>query len=118
MMARLSSYFDVREKRFQFRKPVPARVRISHSTFGVIQAVTRDISDAGLFVDLRHRLRLPIGAHIKLQFLDSARPEIAFNMKVIRETDEGIALTFVDFEVDGRRYKIDELREHWNPAQH
>lgn len=117
-MARLSSYFDIREKRDQFRKPVPARVRISHSTFGVIEAHTRDISDTGVFVDLPHRLRLPIGAHIKLQFLDSARPEIAFNMKVIRESDEGIALTVVDFEVEGRRYKIDELREHWNPTQH
>lgn len=115
-MVRLSSYFDIREKRIQFRKPVPARVRISHSTFGVIEAVTRDISDTGVFVELRHRLRLPIGAHIKMQFLDSARPDIAFNTKVIRENDDGIALSFVDFEVNGQRYKIDELCEHWSPG--
>ncbi|MDZ7660983.1 PilZ domain-containing protein [Thiohalophilus sp.] len=117
MIARLSSYFDIREKRSQFRKPRSARVKISHSTFGVIHATTRDISDTGVFVELRHRLRLPIGAHIKLQFLDSARPEIAFNMKVIRENDEGVALSFVDFELDGQRYKMDELRHHWSPPR-
>lgn len=115
MISRLSSYFDMREKRLQFRKTVPARVSISHSTFGAIEAVTRDISDTGVFVQLRHRLRLPIGAHIKLQFMDSARPEIAFNMKVIRENDEGVALHFVDFELEGQRYKMAELRKHWAP---
>ena len=115
MISRLSSFIDVREKRAQFRRPVPARVRISHSTFGIIQALTRDISDTGVFIELRHRLRLPIGAHIKLQFLDSVRPEIAFNMKVIRDTEEGIALTFVDFELAGQRYRLEQLRDHWQP---
>lgn len=116
MIARLSSFFDMREKRIHYRKSVPARVRISHSTFGVIEALTRDISDSGVFVEVRHRLRLPIGAHIKLEFLDSARPEIGFNMKVIRENDEGIALTFVDFELYGRRYRMEELCHHWSPG--
>lgn len=115
MISRLSSYFDMREKRIQERKAVPARVRISHSSFGVIDARTDDISDTGVFIGLERRLRLPIGAHIKLQFLDSARPEIAFNMKVIRENDEGIALSFVDYELDGMRYKINDLRKHWRP---
>lgn len=116
MVSRISSFYDLREKRNHYRRSIPARVRISHSTFGVIEAVTRDISDGGVFIELRHRLKLPIGAHIKLQFLDSARPEIGFNMKVIRENDEGIAMIFVDYELEGRRYQIDQLRNHWGPS--
>jgi hypothetical protein len=69
-----------------------------------------------VFVELRERLRLPVGAHIKMQFLDSARPDIAFNTKVIRENDEGIALSFVDFEVHGQRYTIEQLSDHWSPC--
>jgi len=115
MVAKLSSKYDTREKRLHYRRKIGARVKISHSTFGFIKTTTRDISDIGLFVELQHRLRLPIGGHIKLQFLDSARPEIAFNMKVIRENDEGVGLVFVDYELDGQRYKMDELRQHWNP---
>ena len=115
MVAKLSYDFDISEKRIQFRKPVSARVKISHSTFGFIRAATRNISDTGVFVELDHRLKLPIGAHIKLQFLDSVRPEIAFNMKVMRETDEGIALSFVDFELHGQRFQMSQLRQHWNP---
>lgn len=117
MVVKFSSSFDEREKRFQFRKGVQARVKISHSTFGIIKALTRDISDSGVFVILKHRLKLPVGAHIKMQFLESERPDIAFNMKVVRETDEGIALSFVDFELDGDRFKMVELRKHWAPRR-
>lgn len=115
MAAKFFSGFETHQKRGQFRKPVSATVKISHSTFGDVTATTRDISDTGLFAELPERLRLPIGAHIKLQFLDSARPEIAFNMKVIRENNKGIGLTFVDFEVNGQRYQMDDLRQHWSP---
>ena len=66
----------LREKRVAVRIAVKARVCLSHSTFGVIHSHTRDISDSGVFVEVTDKLRLPVGAHVKLQMLDSARPEI------------------------------------------
>lgn len=111
MFVNLGINRDVREKRSHVRNPVRARVRLSHSTFGVIHATTRDISDSGIYVTLKERLRLPVGAHIKLQMLDSAMPDIAFNMKVVRCESEGISLVFVDYEINGQRFAMNHLPE-------
>ncbi len=105
---------SMREKRSCVRKAVRARVRITHSTFGVIRAWTRNISDRGVYVELQEKPHLPVGAHIKLQMLDSAMPEIAFNMKVERTDAEGISLSFVDYEIRGERYPMESLRNVWN----
>jgi len=103
----------LREKRVAVRIGVKARVCLSHSTFGVIHSQTRDISDSGIFVELTDKLRLPVGAHVKLQMLDSALPEIVFNMKVERTDEEGVALSFVDYELDGQRHAIVALKNNW-----
>jgi hypothetical protein len=103
----------LREKRAAVRIAVKARVCLSHSTFGVIHSHTRDISDSGVFVELTNKPHLPVGAHLKLQMLDSALPEIVFNMKVERTNDEGIALSFVDYELDGRRHAMASLKNNW-----
>lgn len=103
----------LREKRYNQRKDVAARVRLSHSTFGVIHTRTRNISDTGAYIELINKPHLPIGAHIKMHMLDSAMPELAFNMKVVRVDNHGISMKFVDYEVDGSRYPIDSLEEVW-----
>jgi hypothetical protein len=102
----------LREKRTAARIAVKARVCLSHSTFGVIHSHTRDISDTGVFVELTDKPRLPVGAHLKMQMLDSALPEIVFNMKVERTDDEGIALSFVDYELDGQRHSMTSLKNN------
>lgn len=114
MFVDLGRQRQMREKRASIRKEVRARVRITHSTFGVIRAWTRNISDGGVYVELREKPHLPVGAHIKLQMLDSAMPEIAFNMKVERTDVEGISLSFVDYEMRGERYPMESLRQIWN----
>ena len=103
----------LREKRAGARIAVKARVCLSHSTFGVIHSHTRDISDTGMFVELIDKPRLPVGAHVKMQMLDSALPEIVFNMKVERTDEEGIALSFVDYELDGQRHSMTSLKNKW-----
>ena len=65
----------LREKRAAVRIAVKARVCLSHSTFGVIHTHTRNISDTGVFVELTNKPHLPVGAHLKMQMLDSALPE-------------------------------------------
>jgi len=107
----------LREKRTCVRITVKARVCLSHSTFGVINSHTRDISDTGVFVELSDKPRLPVGAHVKMQMLDSALPEIVFNMKVERTDDEGVALSFVDYELDGQRHAIAALKNKWTKSR-
>lgn len=100
-----------RERRRYVRIPVRARVCLSHSTFGVINSYCRDISDTGVFVELKDKPQLPVGSHIKMQMLDSAMPEIVFNVKMERSDEDGIGLSFVDYELDGQRYPMDALRK-------
>jgi hypothetical protein len=111
MFVNLGMNRHLREKRAHVRNLVSARVRLSHSTFGVIHATTRDISDSGVHVILPERLRLPVGAHIKMQMLESALPDIAFNMKVVRCENEGVSLQFVDYEIGGQRFPMANLRK-------
>ena len=113
MIVNLGLVQNMREKRLTPRKAVSARVRISHSTFGVINTRTQNISDTGVYLHLVNQPHLPIGAHIKMHMIDSAMPEIAFNMKVVRTDEQGISLVFVDYEVHGERYPIDSLQQVW-----
>ncbi len=109
---------SMREKRMHFRKTVVARVRISHSTFGVIHTRTRNISDGGVYLELYNPPHLPVGAHIKMHMLDSAMPEIAFNMRVVRVDEFGVSLAFVDYEMRGERYNMATLELLWQRQSH
>ena len=100
------------ERRIFYRHFVNARVQLMHGAIGKIRARTRDISDSGVFVEVYPVPKLPIGSHIKMYMLDSSLPAIAFNMKVVRSTADGIGLMFIDFELDGQRFSMDALREH------
>lgn len=91
------------------RSAVEARVNISHSHFGTLYALTKNISDTGMFVLLNEIPHLPKGAHVRVQLPESANPDIIFNMRVARTTREGVGLVFVDYELDGKRYKLDKL---------
>lgn len=101
------------ERRRGARIPVNARVMLVNGTIGEIVARTRDISDTGVFIVIQPVPRLPVGAHIKMHMLDSAMPNIAFNMKVSRVMADGLGLMFIDFEKDGNRYSIDALKDHF-----
>ena len=101
-------------KREQLRKIVNAPVKLSHSVFGEIRAITGDISNNGVFVKINNKPALPKGAHIKLQFLSSVYPNVSFNTRVVRTTDEGFGLVFVDYEYDGERFPMSNLKCIWN----
>ena len=102
------------DKRDQFRHVVNAPVKLSHSFFGEITAITGDISNTGVFVKINNKPVLPKGAHIKLQFIQSVYPDVSFNTRVARVTDEGFGLVFVDYEFGGVRYTMKDLKYIWN----
>lgn len=101
-------------KRLQLRQLVNASVKLSHSAFGEITAVTGDISNTGAFIHVDDKPALPKGAHIKLQFLSSVYPDVSFNTRVVRTTDKGFGLVFVDYEYEGNRFSMDNLKHIWN----
>ena len=104
---------DMIERRIFNRRFVNARVQLTHSAIGKVQGRTRDISDSGLFVETYPVPKLPNGSYVKMHMLDSSLPGIAFNMKVVRRVSDGLGLKFVDYELDGERFSIDTLREHF-----
>ena len=99
------------ERRAFARYLVSARVRLTHGSFGEVRGKTRDISDSGVFVVMTSVPKLPVGSHVKMNMLDSKQPNIAFNMKVVRTTGEGLGLMFIDYEIEGQRYAMDVLRK-------
>ena len=105
------------ERRIFNRHFVNARVQLMHGAIGKIRARTRDISDSGVFVEVYPVPKLPAGSHVKMYMLDSSLPAIAFNMKVIRSTANGIGLMFIDYELDGRRFSMENLRQHTNKSK-
>ena len=101
-------------KRQQLRQIVNAPVKLSHSVFGEIKAVTGDISNTGVFIRVDDKPTLPKGAHIKLQFLSSVYPNVSFNTRVVRVIDEGFGLVFVDYEYGGERFAMKHLKDIWH----
>lgn len=96
------------------RIPVSARMRISHSRIGTFEGFSVNVSDTGLMLHMRDVPKLPRGAHIGLQMLDSVNPGIVFNTRVIHCNGEGLGLVIVDYELNGTRFTLDELRRQWH----
>jgi hypothetical protein len=108
---------DITDRRSFPRFPVKARVRVSHSLIGTIEGESMNISDTGLYLTLENVPRVPRGAHIGLQMLDSVNPGIIFNTRVIHVSDAGLGIAIVDYEFEGVRYTLDELRRQWQMAR-
>lgn len=101
------------ERRSFPRMSVTARMRVSHSTIGTIEGYSVNISDTGLKLHCSDLPKLPRGAHVGLQMLDSANPGIIFNTRVIHMNESEIGLAIVDYELNGVRFTLDELRRQW-----
>jgi len=108
--------FRTKDRRYSPRKRVISSIRISHQLFGEVDGRSRDISDAGLYVVAQDLPSLPKGAHVSLQLMDSSNPFIFFNTRVVRVSNNGIGLAIVDYEVDGERFRLDELKRQWEVA--
>jgi hypothetical protein len=101
------------ERRLHPRRLVNARVMLFHESIGHVEGRTVDVSDGGLFVASDAPPHLRTGENVKVHLMDSSNPRIAFNMKVIRCTAEGYGLMFLDYEIDGQRRSIGNLRREY-----
>ncbi len=99
------------------RVPIQARMRVSHSRLGTLEGYSINVSDTGIYLRLHDVPKVPRGAHIGLQMLDSANPGIIFNTRVIHSTSSGLGIAIVDYELNGMRYTLDELRRQWTVSK-
>lgn len=99
------------EKRLSRRKLINARIRIYHPSFGVITGHTRDISDGGIFVNLKDIPDIPVGSKLKVQLMDSENADIIFNAKLAHANASGIGIVFINYEIDDVVHEMDELRD-------
>lgn len=99
----------MKERRQYLRNLVGTPVSISHGSFGLLMAITVDISDGGIQVRLEKDIKIPEGSHLQIKMLNSANPDISFNMKVIRSSTNILGMQFIDYELAGERHKIEEL---------
>lgn len=88
-------------------------MRVSHSKLGTLEGISINVSDTGVYMRLSNLPKIPRGAHIGLQMLDSANPGIIFNTRVIHSSESGLGVAIVDYEFKGTRYTLDELRRQW-----
>ena len=99
------------------RVPIQARMRVSHSRLGTLEGYSINVSDTGIFLRLHDVPKVPRGAHVGLQMLDSANPGIIFNTRVIHSSESGLGIAIVDYELNGMRYTLDELRRQWDVSK-
>ena len=89
-------------------------MRVSHSKLGTLEGYSINVSDTGVYLRLTNLPKVPRGAHIGLQMLESANPGIIFNTRVIHASESGLGVAIVDYELNGMRYTLDELRRQWH----
>lgn len=85
-------------KRRSPRLPIQLEVEFNHDETGLVNLVTKDISDTGVFIILKLDKQPPLGtiAKVKLKndFEDGEEAPILL-MKLVRKTENGIGLEFI-----------------------
>lgn len=107
----------MKERRYYKRKLVNARVKLYSPELDVVEGTTRDISDGGVFVMTDTTLPVDEGAHLKMVLPQSRSPGIVFNMQVIRAGSDGLGLMFLDYDFQGQRGTIEELRSSFRKKE-
>lgn len=87
-----------KEQRTHPRIQVPLKVSLRFSETGDLLAVTRDISDNGIFLLLDQETMPKIGDIVRVQVQGVGGGETApwVNMKVVREEASGLGLMMLD----------------------
>ena len=100
-------------KRESCRQAVKTPVKLYSRLFGEFKGLSRNISDSGVFIEIEPFVGLQGEKEQKLIFINSANKRVIFNVKFVRDTEHGLAFKFLDFETDGQRYPLKELRSLW-----
>lgn len=90
------------EHRWSARRFLGGEVTVSHPRYGIIHALLRDISLGGMFVETG-RAELPVNAPVVVSFMlqnGDGPSHHRLHATVVRTTDNGAALMYLDSSVD------------------
>lgn len=88
-------------RREHLRTAMSAKVRVTHETLGENTYATRDISDGGVFVEVSDPAWFPdVGDQVQVQVQGLPVPAPVLTMKVVRHTEEGFGMQFMDEGAD------------------
>ncbi|WP_313517938.1 PilZ domain-containing protein [Pseudomonas sp.] len=77
------------------RTPFKCRIKVSHPSFGDLIALTRDLSDGGVFIVHPRLVELSRGAVVRGQVQDLPIDAPVLLMRVVRHEEEGIGVMFL-----------------------
>lgn len=100
-------------KRKTNRQAVKTPVKLYSKLFGEFTGMSRNISDSGIFIEIEPFVGLQSEKEQKLVFINSANKRVIFNVEFVRDTEQGLAFKFIDFETAGKRYQLEDLRSLW-----
>ena len=89
------------ERRIQERQEVSLAVEVINPPhLGKVNLLTRDISKTGAFILLKKEQCLPVGRVVSLRMpgILWGEEQSTVSARVVRVTDEGMALQFLDFD--------------------
>ena len=94
------------EKRKHRRSSIRLDVELVYPEGGKNRAKTRDLSIEGLFVEAMGDQSPELGALVTITFLSIPHQSGTYSIRarVQRLTDNGIAMTFIDFGLDDLRF--------------
>jgi len=90
------------EHRWSSRRPVDGEVTLSHPRYGLIRGIVRDISIGGMFVETG-RVELPVNTPLVVSFRlrnGDLSDHYRLHAMVVRATDHGAALMYLDSSAD------------------
>lgn len=93
------------EMRRHRRMNIPMRLQLSHPALGVMELLTRDISDGGVFILLDEGFNLPLfelplGEKVQVRSLglgaDQNETGEVLTMSIVRQGTDGVGLQLLD----------------------
>ncbi len=82
-------------QRLSPRTSMKCRIKICHESFGEVIALTRDLSDGGVYVKHDDLTALPLGAIVTGQVQDLPIEAPVLKMEVMRVMADGVGLRFI-----------------------
>ena len=94
------------EKRRHRRRSIQLDVELVYPEGGSSRVKTRDLSIGGLFVEVIGNQPPKVGTLLTVTFLSAPHQSGTYSLKarVQRLTDNGIAMTFIEFGLDDLRF--------------
>lgn len=78
------------------RTPMKCRIKVTHASFGELIAMTRDLSNGGVYIKHTELVDLSLGTRLSGQVQDLPIEAPVLQMEVMRVDTEGAGLRFIE----------------------